>query len=385
MTADNPRVSGGVSKSVPRAAGLAACLALALSLGAQEYRFQYLGAEQGLSNLAVKNLYQDRQGFLWVSTEDGIFRYDGQRFQAFGSEEGLPSSDGVAFAELADGSLVVGGEIGLFRLAGNRFAKISLPGSNSVSWAGGVKSDSRGRTYVATESGLVVLAGIAGSKELSIRAIATAPGVSNAATSGLAVDRDAVWYGCGEQLCRLNGERVHVFGAQAGLPASRWMAIGRAANGEFWVRGRGVGAAVMAPRTESFHLRETPLPASGVSGIPGVDFDGFLLFPSPDGLVIRRHDDWWKVGEAAGLRGVVYAALQDREGSIWLGLAGRGLVRWSGYRSWESYGSTSGLGSDLVYQVLPQADGTVWAGTESGLVRGTRQGDRYVWKKQESV
>lgn len=63
---------------------------LAARLGAQEYRFQFYGGEQGLTNLAVKTLYQDHKDFLWVSTENGIFRYDGERFQSFGSEEDLP-------------------------------------------------------------------------------------------------------------------------------------------------------------------------------------------------------------------------------------------------------------------------------------------------------
>jgi ligand-binding sensor domain-containing protein len=51
---------------------------------AQQYAFQYLGVEQGLTNLAVKNLFQDRTGFIWVGTENGVFRYEGVRFQEFG-------------------------------------------------------------------------------------------------------------------------------------------------------------------------------------------------------------------------------------------------------------------------------------------------------------
>jgi ligand-binding sensor domain-containing protein len=52
-------------------------------LCAQEYGFRSLGTEEGLNNLAILRTYQDRAGFLWVSTEDGIFRYNGDRFEAF--------------------------------------------------------------------------------------------------------------------------------------------------------------------------------------------------------------------------------------------------------------------------------------------------------------
>ena len=54
------------------------------ALFAQEYSLRAFGNADGLNNLAVLDIYQDRIGFIWVSTENGIFRYDGERFEAFG-------------------------------------------------------------------------------------------------------------------------------------------------------------------------------------------------------------------------------------------------------------------------------------------------------------
>ena len=53
------------------------CFALAMPLRAQQYSFRYYGTEDGLTNLAVKVIFQDRKGFLWAGTENGLFRYDG--------------------------------------------------------------------------------------------------------------------------------------------------------------------------------------------------------------------------------------------------------------------------------------------------------------------
>ena len=93
---------------------------------AQQYSFQYYGVDQGLSDLAVRSLYQSAQGFLWVSTENGVFRYDGERFQSFGRNEGLPPSNGAMFGEAPDGSLLVGGNFGLYRkeATGDQFRQI---------------------------------------------------------------------------------------------------------------------------------------------------------------------------------------------------------------------------------------------------------------------
>lgn len=46
---------------------------------AQELRFQHLTTDQGLSDNAISCLLQDREGFLWIGTERGLNRFDGQR------------------------------------------------------------------------------------------------------------------------------------------------------------------------------------------------------------------------------------------------------------------------------------------------------------------
>jgi signal transduction histidine kinase/ligand-binding sensor domain-containing protein/CheY-like chemotaxis protein/AraC-like DNA-binding protein len=43
----------------------------------------YLGIEQGLSNNAVRCIYQDHKGFMWFGTYDGLNRYDGYGFKVF--------------------------------------------------------------------------------------------------------------------------------------------------------------------------------------------------------------------------------------------------------------------------------------------------------------
>jgi signal transduction histidine kinase/DNA-binding response OmpR family regulator/streptogramin lyase len=358
---------------------------MAGGLAAQEYRFQFHGLEQGLTNLAIKSIYQDRTGFIWVSTENGIFRYDGERFQSFGSDQGIPSSSGAAFGEAPDGALLVGGDKGLFRMVGSHFEKLPLPGEPLVTWMGGLKSDTRGKTYIATNNGLMVLTEDLSTGRFSIRQLVGPSAVTGPATRGILVENDSVWYGCGQELCRSSGGQPIVYNSQSGLPPAAWMPIGRAANGDLWVRGNGVGVAVLANGASQFQRLSAPLPTSGLSGMPSVDSEGRILFPSPDGLVIRRNDSWWKIGRAEGLRGVVYCVMQDREGSLWIGLAGKGLARWAGYGEWEAYTTDSGLGSDLVYQILSRSDGTVWAGTESGLVHGTRHGAAFTWRREPAI
>ena len=69
-----------------------ASLAGSAPLCAQHYNFKFYGQEEGLQNLAVQSVLQDREGFLWVGTQNGLFRYDGSRFKAFTKADGLPGA-----------------------------------------------------------------------------------------------------------------------------------------------------------------------------------------------------------------------------------------------------------------------------------------------------
>ena len=57
-----------------------------------EYRLRYLDERDGLSHNHITRVVQDETGMVWISTWNGLNRYDGSRFVCFTSEPG----DGVA-------------------------------------------------------------------------------------------------------------------------------------------------------------------------------------------------------------------------------------------------------------------------------------------------
>lgn len=93
---------------------------------AQRYTFtQYV---EGLGNLNVKCLYQDRTGFLWVGTHGGLFRYDGYRFEEFAPKDGLTTPMIEDIYEDPAGRLWVASPNGLFVRSGRRFTNVLLNG-----------------------------------------------------------------------------------------------------------------------------------------------------------------------------------------------------------------------------------------------------------------
>jgi diguanylate cyclase (GGDEF)-like protein len=354
------------------------------ALFAQEFNFRAFGNAEGLDNLAVRQIFEDHVGFIWVSTEDGIYRYDGERFEAFGPAQGIPVTSGAALGDAPDGSLLAGGDFGLYRLSGNRFEKVPVA-FKSVSWAQGIQSDGKGKTFLGTDVGLVEISQVPGQTEFAERRFAQAPGSSGPTAYGVLVDGDVVWYGCGLELCRMDGKGTQVFGKESGLPNRAVLVIRKDGSGNLWVRARNEGVFMLPAGQTRFRRPATAIPGSAMGGVPVTDADGRILLPNPDGLLIHDEKGWQKIGRSAGLRGVVYAAFEDRQHSLWIGMAGRGLVQWRGYQEWESYSTGSGLESDIVYEILPQTHGLIWVATEGGLVRGERGTTGIRWKKVERL
>lgn len=337
-------------------------------LCAQEYSFRSFGASDGLTNLTIRKIYQDRAGFIWVSTENGIYRYDGDRFDFFGPAQGIPSNFEAAFGETPDGLLLAGGNFGLYRLTGNRFEKLATP-FKAVSRQQGIQSDGKGHTYLGTDTGLVELDSLPGNHEIAFRKFPQPDGTSGMQVNGVFVDGEVLWYGCGLELCRMDAHGTRVFSRGSGLPPARLLSIRKDPSGNLWVAAQGAGIFVWPAGKARFERPTLPVPPANIRETPSLDQNGRLLIPSPGGLLIRDGREWRRISRSAGLRGAVSTVYQDRQNSLWIGLGGRGLVLWRGYREWENYSTESGLAAEYVYGILPMKDGSLWVGTGSGLFR----------------
>src|SRR5882724_10547696 len=100
---------------------LAAVAAEAPLPAGSSLRFRHLGIEDGLAQSSVQAIVQDRDGYMWFATEDGLQRYDGYNFLTLRHDPADPGSlaDNTvnALALGTDGALWVGaGAKGLDRL-----------------------------------------------------------------------------------------------------------------------------------------------------------------------------------------------------------------------------------------------------------------------------
>lgn len=131
-------------------------------------RFSAIDLKSGLSQATVLDIWQDRQGFMWFATQDGLNRFDGYDFVVYRRKQNDLSSLSDNYVnnifEDSQGYLWLTTRNGLNRYdpATDSFKHFyydtNEPGSLSASWTFGTSEDGQGNIWVGTyESGLNVL------------------------------------------------------------------------------------------------------------------------------------------------------------------------------------------------------------------------------------
>jgi hypothetical protein len=126
-------------------------------------KFTHITIEQGLSDQRVQAIVQDRTGFIWFGTNNGLNRYDGYNVVAYRHDPPNPHSLSGNFVEDLyedrSGTLWVGTRSGLnaFDRRTERFTRYwhdpADPQSLSSDWVWAIAEDQRGRLWIGTLGG----------------------------------------------------------------------------------------------------------------------------------------------------------------------------------------------------------------------------------------
>jgi diguanylate cyclase (GGDEF)-like protein len=330
---------------------------------AQRYNFRTFTQAEGLTDLTICCFLQDRTGFLWIGTNNGLFRYDGRRFRRFGVESGLLSASISSLVETNDGTLWVGALNGVGRKSGDQFAREDLRDSFPTQGPQTLARDPFGSgVYIATTKGLVLL------PERGARTV-----ISNTAGrpvwSVFAEPGKGVWYALSDAVCLWNGTGSRCYGSQNGFTKDQWGGLVIDGDGTLWVRS--ATSLLVLPRGASqFEMRNEGLASTIQDGAICLDSRKRPMIPTDDGLARWTGSGWSLISGKDGL--VVSAAswaMEDREGSLWIGMRGGGLARWLGSEEWENWTTAQGLDNDQIWSIARDRTGGILIGTGSGLAR----------------
>ena len=330
-------------------------------------------SRDGLPGDRIYQIFQDRDGAVWLATSGGLAHWRNGRFETVGA---LAGRSVATIAQGQDGGLWIGtSEAGVFRLAEGTLSRLTSRDGLPDDQITALLVDRGGDLWVGTPRGI-------GRRRGGLwETLTTRDGLPGDAVTELLEDADAnVWVGTRSGLAVWRQGRFASLTEREGLRSEGIVALYQDAERSLWV-GTEAGGLV--------RLRDTPFRSPEPPGIRGAvwsvfeDPEGtFWIGTNDDGLLRLRPGKSTNGTEVTELTAFTAAdglpaekvrpILQDRHGDLWLGTTG-GLVRRRGGR-FETWTRRDGLPSDYVLTLFEDRDGTLWIGTSQGLVR--RRGGR---------
>ncbi|RZA00915.1 MAG: response regulator, partial [Sphingobacteriaceae bacterium] len=124
---------------------------------AQNYLFRYYTSDDGLSYNSINCMLQDKKGFVWIGTVDGLNRFDGKNFKIFRTDEQAPSAIGNNFISYLhqdkNGTIWVGTHYGLWRYNEDTETFTLIRFTHGY-WVSQIRSDKQGALWIVYNNSL---------------------------------------------------------------------------------------------------------------------------------------------------------------------------------------------------------------------------------------
>jgi len=393
---------------------------------AQPYSVKQLGIEKGLSNNYVVSIAQDKQGFLWFATEEGLNKFDGTRFITYLKNEDL-TRQGITGNELncllddpQDSILWIGTQragLNAYDYVNNTFLCYRHDGENPES----LITDDVTKIVAATDGNLWITTYWRGVDYFDKKAgkfihynTQTVPGLASDNIWSVVDGGDGKLYmghvHHGFSVLSLKDKKVKNFMHDpedpVSLPGNGVTCIYKDLSGNIWL-GTDRGLALFNPEAENFihfHHSEDGVPHTvfDIRQFDGnklwiaMEFGGIAIldltqrmFLSPDQVrfqYIKEGDDEYSLSNST-----VRCLFQDSFKNVWAGMWGGGinfLSHESSYFNVYSYSpiqhSGSSLNNKTASSVCVARDGKLWIGTDGGGINVFDKGKRVAVYKEET-
>jgi signal transduction histidine kinase/ligand-binding sensor domain-containing protein len=364
------RLLGAAALTALTLAGARPAHALDPSRALSQYVAATFSAREGLPEPSITALLQTSDGYLWVGTQDGLYRFDGIRFTAIPSVTAPLHPAIAALLQAADGTVWAGthGDGVLVVRDGALAPPPALPPELATAEAATLAQTPDGTVFVGTwGDGLYRLAAGAWIH------VGKQDGLSNDVIRTLYVDgHGQLWVGTRAGLDQWNGKSLTT------IPAKEVFAIAGTPDGELLYSTLQGIATLPAPTTSPASSTSQPAQINVGGRVLSllIDREGTIWAGTADGALLRRRPGQTSFDRMDVAPNGVVAMLEDTEGDLWLGTVEGGLQRLADGKV-VTISRAEGLPIDVATLVYEDHLGTIWiAGHAQGLVAQTPTGWR---------
>lgn len=335
-----------------------ACISI---VKAQTIPFKVVSLDEGLSQSVVQTMAQDKMGYLWIGTEYGLNRYNGKRVDSYYQADGLPSNNITSLSVDNAGVVWIGTDHGIAIWLNESFSIFEGTDSLLKSSVNTIKHDNRGTIWVATEGD-----GLWSYNGNIFERWNTDNGLSSDSVRDVLPDVEGVmWIATRNGINIFDGNSFEYVSQKEGLSDNKVRSLLLKSDKTIWAGTRnGISIFEHGKHVSSLQKKD------GLNEIKIKKlFEDRLKrvwIAAENGVYI------WKKGKITQLNTeksldsqYFFDVLEDREGSIWLGTFGNGVVQYQGdqFLNWTL---EDGLPNNVVSSVFTSLDRTTWVGTFGG-------------------
>lgn len=347
--------------------------------------------DKELSSSMINKIYQDRDGVVWIATEDGLNRYDGAKFTVYRNNKNNPHTllNNFVRSILQDskGHLFVGNLNGMqiHDRATDQFFTIPMKlvdGKPIEPNVGSIIERKNGELMIGTAGHSLFVLKNEGDSIRARQLNQLVP--SNLITCLFEDSKENLWVATGDngifRICQ-NGNLVH-YPHKNNIAFNNITSICESKQGQLYVGGLKIGLFQYNAQTDSFGC---------VSDNHGAKLPVKVLYPSDtnniyigtDGEGLKLYDiEEKKIKEANfntaafNLQNAkIHSVLKDKMGNIWLGFFQKGVMiipaisndfKYIGYKSTMH----NIIGSSCVMSVFKDHSGVIWVAADNDGIYG---------------
>ena len=298
-----------------------------------QYSHRAWRLQDGFFAGAPTAIAQTTDGYLWIGTANGLFRFDGVSFVSWADiapQKQLGSAEVSALLGARDGGLWIGAAYRLFRWKDNTLSQYTT-------------RDGRVNSIIETGKGAIFLARDRYS------------------------DEDG-------GLCQFRDGGVHCYGRRYGIPLPYATSLTEDATGNVWTSA--VTQLVRwQPASSTVWTLKVVKQAEGLDGIQALAVDRndslWVGINRPEsGLGLEQfRNGVWKTFRSPNLNGSKIAVSRlfvDRDGALWVGTEDQGIYRIFDGKA-DHFDSADGLSGNRIAALFQDHEGTIWVATSKGI------------------